>query len=109
MDDDPQRFINEMERLKDSHSTLVISGHQIHQHWISAEMPIGNSSIMKTPTDSESNPLSLKIAKSSDCIKLIQREVVILEPVKHPLILELRRQISSKCDDTTSILTANAG
>jgi TPR repeat protein len=108
LDDDNVRLLNSFERLRTPTEISIISDSSVIK-WISDEIGIGDSSVVKLSLDSKSQLIAVKTSLNPRFAELIRREAVILKTVKHPLIVELVGDISDTPDHNSVIVTEFAG
>jgi serine/threonine protein kinase len=104
LDGDGRRLVADLERLKASTAGTgpAISGAP-DVVLVPDEILCGGPSAVKLAVASTPNPITVKTAKSPGRAQLIRREALILQRLKHPLVLELRDPMSGP-----SIATAYA-
>jgi TPR repeat protein len=103
LDDDGRQLLSSLQRIKIAAPTICPFADPA---WVPDKIKGGGSSIVRIALDSESNPIAVKMAKDPAVAEFIHREAAILAALKHPLVLELRAQITGR---TPSIVTEFAG
>jgi serine/threonine protein kinase len=76
--------------------------------WIPDELGRGDSSAVTLSSNSKGESIAVKTALNPDSAELIRRETAILKTLKHPLILELRDNISDS-KHNSMLITEFAG
>jgi hypothetical protein len=104
LDDDQRRLLNSFERLRSPTAILVISNSS-EVKWILDKLGQGDSSIVKLSLDSKSVLGALKTSLNANCNELIEREAAILKRLKHPLVVELHKDISRRSNRNSTIVT----
>jgi serine/threonine protein kinase len=104
LDEDGRWLVADLERLKASTAGAcpAISGTRDVES-VPDQILTGDSSVVRLAVDSKANPIAVKTAKNPGRAELIRREALILQNLKHPLVLELRGPVSRE-----SIATAYA-
>jgi hypothetical protein len=108
LNDDERRLLSSFERLR-TPTTIPMISDSSGVEWILNEIGRGDSSFVKLSLDSKSNLIAVKTSLNSKCAEFIQREAVILKTLKHPLIVELRKDISDTPDHNSMIVTGFVG
>jgi serine/threonine protein kinase len=94
-----------LERLKGSATAPAISL-ACDVEWRPGRIESGNSSIVELRVDSESHLIARKTGGNAEFVELIRREAAILHTLRHPLVLEMRGQMSERPGRMPSIVTA---
>jgi serine/threonine protein kinase len=107
-DSDARRLLSCFERARASTPIPVIST-SLDLEWVQDPIRSGDSSVVTFALDSQSHLTAVKTALSPDHADLIRREAAILKTLKHPLILELREDISETIGRSSAIVSEFAG
>jgi serine/threonine protein kinase len=108
LDDDAHRLLSSFERLrKRTRIDGIPSLSKIE--FVSDELGRGEMFAVTLSSDSKEELSAVKTSLKPDYTDLIRREAAILKTLKHPLILQLRQDISDTPDHNSAIVTEFEG